>query len=425
MAAEPGQMSLWDTLRLQWYVVLQTSVLGVVAPNRLGLALLTQLSAGRSVMRFLSELRERYGARPLWTWFPFRRTLLVLDAPGIEAVLGSPENAADPFLKKWALSRFVPDALVISSGQAWRERRRYNERALDTGCLHRHAAAFADVVAREVSGFAGRAELRWADFQALGERISHQVILGEGDVERAIADDLASLVKRANLGLRHHSAFGRFYAALRRHLSMPPRRGLAEERDTTPITRSESQMGFWFFVLKDAVELHTARTLALIAAHPHVQERARTEVLAAASLTAPAIDGMRYLEACVREQLRLWTPVPLLLRRAPQDFALPGGLAIPAGRQILLHAGFYHRDPRVFGAAADKFSPDAPPGAALYAFSAHHQRCAGESLVMFLLKASLAAFLARRRFELVAPAIEHARVPYLYDHFKVTLRTHG
>jgi hypothetical protein len=41
---------------------------------------------------------------------------------------------------------------------------------------------------------------------------------------------------------------------------------------------------------------------------------------------------------------------------------------------------------------------------------------------MFMLKATLAALLRESRFELVGPAIEPARIPYLYDHFGVVLR---
>ena len=186
------------------------------------------------------------------------------------------------------------------------------------------------------------------------------------------------------------------------------------------------QIGFWFFVLKDAVELHVARTLALIAAHPDIQDRVREEIRRAPALSAQEIDGYRYLETCIEEQLRLWTPVPILLRRAVKPFSLPGDISIAADEQILIHAGAYHRDARVFGEIANQFAPDSvnntdPP---VYFFSAHVQSCAGESLARFLLKATLASLLARFRFELVAPGIRPGQIPYLYDHFKIAIRAH-
>jgi cytochrome P450 len=185
-----------------------------------------------------------------------------------------------------------------------------------------------------------------------------------------------------------------------------------------------SQIGFWLFVLKDAVELHVARTLALIAAHPEIQERVRREIRKAPTLTAQAVHGLHYLEACIEEQLRLWTPVPILLRRATKPFSLGGAIEIQENDQILMHTGYYHRDPRVFGKDTDKFSPDrvTPGRPPVYVFSGHRQSCAGEFLARFLLKAALAALLARFRFELVAPEITLGRIPYLYDHFKIELR---
>ena len=99
-------------------------------------------------------------------------------------------------------------------------------------------------------------------------------------------------------------------------------------------------------------------------------------------------------------------------------------IPIEAGRKILIHAGFYHRDPGIFGERANSFSPDAARNgsAAVYFFSAHRQSCAGKSLVSLVLKATLASLLRRFRFELSGPAIEPGRIACLYDHFSVGLR---
>ena len=185
-----------------------------------------------------------------------------------------------------------------------------------------------------------------------------------------------------------------------------------------------TQIGFWFFVLKDAIELHVARTLALIAAHPDVQARVRGEIRGGGALDAQRVEKLQYLGACITETLRLWTPVPILLRRATRNFALRDDIFVENGEQLLIYAGHYHRDPRVFGARADRFSPDkaVADDTPLYVFSAHRQACAGQSLVLFMLKATLASLLGRCRFELAGPAIDAARIPCLYDHFGVALR---
>lgn len=456
MAIEVRKISRWDALRLQGFVSVPAFLWGLVAPNRLFVSCLSRRNAGQSTIRFLSDLRQKYRCDHLWSWFPFGRTLLVLNQESMDAVLDSENNAADPILKKHALSQFIPDALLISSGAEWRDRRRFNESALDFGRLHDHCDAFKEIVFREVDQLAAErlGELRWADFQTLGQRISHQVLLGSDEIKPEMTMQLAHMVRRSNWYIlpRHRRYFSAFYEqidlylARHRAFSRDPHRAqqakgepvssrclmhesarLLENGSAGALTQAPTQIGFWFFVLKDAVELHVARTLALIAAHSDVQDRVRQEILNVAPLTAQAIDGLQYLDACIREQLRLWTPVPILLRRAVKSFSLRGEIPIEAGQQILIHTGFYHRDPRVFGEVANQFSPGAvastlPP---VYYFSRHHQSCAGQFLAMFLLKATLASLLARFRFELVGPTIERGRVPYLYDHFKVELRPYG
>src|SRR4249920_1654344 len=109
MAIEAKRLSLWDTLRLQAAVSLPATLWGFVAPNRLGVTLLCWLNAGRAPRRVLSEFRKTHRCDHLWTWFPVRSTLLVLDPESMDAALRSCDNAPDPILKKRALSRFTPE----------------------------------------------------------------------------------------------------------------------------------------------------------------------------------------------------------------------------------------------------------------------------------------------------------------------------
>jgi hypothetical protein len=264
-----------------------------------------------------------------------------------------------------------------------------------------------------------------------------------------MAVQLARLAKRGNLGAlvpfvpRDRHAFAAFYEQIDRHLDRhraahkaappggpPPQHAclmhdgaaLLDKGTATAATRVPNQVAFWFHVLKDAIELHVARTLALIAAHPGVQDRVRAEIRAAPALTAEAIDALPLLDACLREQLRLWTAVPILLRRVHQPFALRDAIRLEAGQQILIHAGFQHRDPGG-GEAVDRFAPDAAPEwSHLLVFSRHNQSCAGLFLARFVLKAALASLLAKHRFELLAPSIGSGRIPHLCNHFEIELR---
>ncbi len=215
MRIDTRTISLWDTLRLQLVVAVPAFLWGLVAPNRFFVACLCRWNAGQWTVRLLGELREKYQCDHLWAWFPSKRTLLVLNQKSIDAVLRSNENAADPALKKRALSGFVPDALIISSGGEWADRRSFNESALDLGRLHRHADAFRDIAYQEIASLPvehGR-DLRWADFESLAQRISHQVVLGAGQLNPEMAMHLARLVKRSNWAFlpRPRRNFSAFY----------------------------------------------------------------------------------------------------------------------------------------------------------------------------------------------------------------------
>jgi cytochrome P450 len=430
------EIGWWDNLRLLLVVILPGAIWGLFAPRRFGVWLLSSLDAGKYTARFLTRLRRKYACDHLWIrLFPGGRTLLVLDAQSIDAVLRSEDNQADPPLKKRALSKFIPDGVIISNGEEWKDRRRFNESVLGFGKrLHPHCDAFSQIIFGEIDRLGvGRNELRFTDFQALAERISHQVLLGVGQVDSAMAAEVAAMVKRSNSFLlpRNESAFSAFYGRVESRLSDKPSAScligdsakLREEGAASLSTQAPRQIGFWFFVLKDAIELHAARTLVLLAAHPDVQQRVRAEISANGALTAPGLDGLQELEACIREGLRLWTPVPVLLRRAVTRFRLRDEIAVEPDQQILVHTGFYHRDPSAFGAAADAFSPGLlarmPP---VYYFSDHRQACAGQFLAMFVIKATLASLLAKFRVEQIGPGMEEGRIPYLYDHFGIRLK---
>src|SRR5258707_6784394 len=129
MAIAVGKLSLWDTLRFLCLVSGPAALWGLVAPNRLLVGLLARWNVGGATVHFLSALRRKYRSSYLRLWFPWGKTLLVMDPHGMDAVLASDANAADPELKKHALSQFIPDALVISSGAEWRVRRGQNKEA--------------------------------------------------------------------------------------------------------------------------------------------------------------------------------------------------------------------------------------------------------------------------------------------------------
>jgi cytochrome P450 len=97
-----------------------------------------------------------------------------------------------------------------------------------------------------------------------------------------------------------------------------------------------------------AIALTTA--LYLLASHPDVAARARAEIDAVlADRPAEAADAARlpFVDAIVREAMRLYPPAWIVGREAVRDVTI-GGVTIPAGGQILASQWVVHRDARWF-----------------------------------------------------------------------------
>ncbi|ORX72344.1 cytochrome P450 [Linderina pennispora] len=153
--------------------------------------------------------------------------------------------------------------------------------------------------------------------------------------------------------------------------------------------------------------------LQLLDKHRDVQHRALQE-LAAAGITAdtpPTIqqtNKLTYLTQIINETLRLFPPVPVLLRKCKKDYILPGGIIIRKGDQLRIYVWGLHRDPKVFPDPLkfdpNRFSPEniknIKPGSWV-PFVSGSRACLGRQFAMMELRAVLARLLSRYEFHVV------------------------
>ncbi|HSP78584.1 MAG TPA: cytochrome P450 [Myxococcaceae bacterium] len=140
------------------------------------------------------------------------------------------------------------------------------------------------------------------------------------------------------------------------------------------------------------------------------------------------MDGLRFLEGCVQEGMRLWPTTAILVREAVTDDTLRGR-RVEAGTQVLILNGFNHRD-RSAHAFADRFTPeywlDDKVDFLFNHLSNGPQVCAGKPLALFLAKAVLARLLQSQRYTLRRPRLAADQpLPHAFNPFRVRLEREG
>jgi cytochrome P450 len=424
-------VSLWENLAFNVGYLIPMALQGTFTRSRFWVGFWSRVHPDPAAVRFVNRLRSKYRSDAIYLRMLTTRTLLVLDRDVVQGVLKfSPAQYIGAKAKLDGMAHFQPDAVTISHGAAWQDRRRFNEAVLDFGRLHRFADRFLSVVSEEIAPASGRAPpLRtWDDFDGLFSRIMRRVIFGDaarGDTE--ISQLLRVLMREANrpVGGKKSKHFDDFYARVRQYLAAPAPETLAAlcaATSSTTTTKVANQIPHWMFAMWETLGTNTVRALALILAHQGAERRVRHEMSGANLATAAGVDGLKYLEGCVQETMRLWPTTPMLVRETVVQ-SLLGGEAVPTGTQVLIFNSFNHRDAQR-DSYADSFAPErwvgGAPNSLFNHLSSGTQVCAGKDLALFLAKAVLATVLSRGRFALVTPKLAPDRpLPYVFDYFHV------
>lgn len=422
MSALP-EASLEESLRVVFLGLLPAVSRGLFAPRPKVTRLLTSVDADRRTVDMLGEIRRKHpgqgvkllGGRIVVLWGP--------DA--IKEVL---EQSADVYdsgsgAKGKGMQHFQPDALTLSRGEEWRDRREFTESVLATSeRVHPFGERFVTVASEEVQELRLGSTLDWKDFERLFDRLTLRVIFGDrarGDQE--LTELLETLMSEANrlVGLSPNDAFYELYGGLESQLRDPePGSLLARFADApqTDRTRVVHQIPHWMFAMRDTLATNTYRAVAAIAAQPEI-ERGVLEELEGKDLTDPSVvDGLTYLEGCLQETMRLWPTTPLLAREATRDTTVAGD-SVDEGSQVMMLNVFNHRDPEV-APDIDSMNPERGDDVRFNHLSGGTQNCPGGPLVSLLGKAVLAQLFSRYRVILREPQLpEEGALPNMLDAF--------
>ncbi len=407
MTAQFKSASVLDGVRFTAQIGVPQVVLGLFKKRGLPTKVASLARADAQGFHLVQGLVERNGPGPFLIRVATDQALLLHAPEDIEFVLGgSPDPfASDPDTKRKGMTAFQPDALTISRGDEWRNRRAFAESVLATGKpLHPLAPRFLEIV-RDAVGVLGALEaVTWEDLNESFQRVTRRVVFGDraaGDVE--LSARLGALMSAGNSTPgKPADGYPGFLGSIQEYVDDPDPQSLAGRFADAPHDDSTNVAGqaiHWLFAMGDTLPLNLLRTLVLLATHPEQLHEVRSELAAIDISSADDVARLDYTAGCILEAMRLWPTTPLFGRVTTQDVTFPGGEVLPADTQVLIYNVFNHRDPaRV--PFADDFSPgewasgDASQSWQFNFFSHGPQGCPGAGLSVFLGQAFLARLLA-------------------------------
>lgn len=136
-----------------------------------------------------------------------------------------------------------------------------------------------------------------------------------------------------------------------------------------------SQMGTLIFAGHDTTSVTLCRILHVLSLNPERQERLRLELMDARvrrrDISYDELMALPYLDAVLKETLRLYSPVTQLHRVPRKDSSIPlerpvlgidgeiiDQICVRAGTLVVIGAAAVNRDPAIWGADADQWVPE-------------------------------------------------------------------
>ncbi|CAK9785135.1 cytochrome P450 [Cutaneotrichosporon oleaginosum] len=222
------------------------------------------------------------------------------------------------------------------------------------------------------------------------------ISLDKGDYE---GKDVISLCLRANMG--------------------------ASERDRMTEAEIEGQIGALMLAGNETSATALSWATLHLFENPDIQAKLRAEVMAVPDdePSVEVLNGLPYLDGFVRELLRLDPPLPQVVRTAAVDCVVPLGtpvqgrdgsliseIRVSKGTDFVVPISEMNRDPRIWGADADKFNPDRYDGTVprvslpgvwggLLSFIGGPHHCLGFRFALLEIKAVLFVVLRNFAFE--------------------------
>lgn len=434
MAEDFPHASAIEGIRFTAQIGLPNIVQGLFSKRELPVKVASRLGADHLGYQLVDGLVKQYGPGPFYVRVAKDEVLLVTHPDDLKFVLGgSPDPfASDPEPKVKGMAAFQPDALTISRGDLWAQRRQF----ADAVCkpdqrVHPLAASWTGIAADTARELAGQ-PIRWEDIDRAFLRMIRRVVLGDSAADDTrITDLLGELMSQGNkMPGEPGPEYPELIGMIQRYVDKAETGSLASlaADAPTPPGGAAGQMVHWMFALKANLAANVLRALAVLATHPEHQREARAEIAGADLGTAPGVASLEYLGGCLLEAMRLWPTVGLLVKVAHRDVQFPNGAVLSEGRQVMIYNVFNHRN-HAHVPYADRFSPgewvsgSAGQDWSFNFFSHGPQNCPGAGISIFLGQAVMANLLNAGHLSLSGASLDPGKpLPHGVDLYGLAVR---
>lgn len=416
-------------------------------------ARLEKVSLWRYLRLFRQDILSAQPARLYRAWMaefrtPFFRSYLVNDPAVIQKVLTeNPDDFPKSDRVSAGLRPLLGDSVFLTNGAVWKRQRRMIDPAFSGGRLHETFPAMMAAAQAGVARLAAQADGRPQEIEAITSHIAADVIFRtlfsipiEDETARKVFDAFRRYQRSQpilNLAafVRGPAWMPRFFRRETRQTAKTIRRlivQLTQERlaliakgqapddlATKILTTKDPQTGATFTLqeMVDQVAIFflaghetsasaLAWSLYLVAMHPEWQDKLRAEARAYDDSFAQ-LSSLNQTRNVFRETLRLYPPVPMMVREAARGQFFRGRDVKP-GAQVVLSPWHLHRHTRLWD-NPDGFDPtrwDSDNGkacqrTAYMPFSAGPRICSGAGFALIEGVVLLSALTRDYRFTVV------------------------
>jgi cytochrome P450 len=375
---------------------------------------------------FLDGVRRRHGA-PVTIRFPAHGSIVLLADPASvkDVFTGDPRVLHSGEANAFLGETLGPNSLLVLDDEPHARQRAPLMPPFHGERMRAHTAAIRGATLRRMEGWGagGGVELE-EECRAITLDVILETVFGERDPAfretlrryvRIVDRPLSLLGSRVPRWLRPYSPWRPAVLGLRAvdealHALIARRRGAAPgddvlsllfrmtHEDGAPLDDGELRDHLMTLLLAghDTTAIALGWAFEHILSHAPVLARIREEA-------AAGLDATPYLDAAIRESLRLRPVVPLVIRLLKAPF-VAGGREYPAGVHLAPCMLLLHRDPGIYpepeAFRPERFLGKAPDPYAWFPFGGGRRRCLGMAFALHEMRVVLATVLSRVRLEL-------------------------